>query len=98
MGLTITLEDFEGGIIKKLPEEISPDLFEGLPVERFHLLKYIDRYDDTTFNSLMCKDLITDLKNLKEHKLEDHNQIDEILQLVSGCIYGAHTYVKFLGD
>ena len=99
MGWTVILEDYRGSEIKKLSQEFRPSSFEQLVSEKFKVLRFIDPYDDTTLNSVMCKELITDLSELKKAESDEViSQINEIIELAENCIKEPHTYVKFYGD
>lgn len=99
MGWTVILEDYRGNEIKKLSKEFTPTSFAHFESEKFKTLRYIDPYDDTTFNSIMCKELVSDLNELwKDESTNVRKQIEEILELTSACMNEPHTYVKFYGD
>ena len=98
MGWTVIKEDFKGKAETTLTDEFrlsnTAILFNG----QFRLLKYLDPYDDTTFNSQMIKDLILDLEELKTHLPTDKNRIDEVIELATSCLDEPHTFLKFYGD
>lgn len=98
MGVRVFLEHFDGEEIKKFSKDFRPISFEKMQSEKFKLLKYIDPYDDTTFNSRMCRDFIADLKELRKEDSSDKEQIDELLDFASICVNEPHTYIKFYGD
>lgn len=97
MGWTVIREDFHGNALSEKIEfsTPTPSLFED---PRFTLLKYIDPYDDTTFNGLMCRDLVKDLAELKNTQHQDHQQLDKLIELARACTTDPHTYLKFYGD
>ena len=98
MGVSVSLEDFNGEELKKLSKNFRPTSFENMQSEKFKLLSYIDPYDDTTFNSLMCKDFINDLEKLRKEESSDKEQIAELLEMAEMCVSEPHTYIKFYGD
>ena len=98
MGWTVQIEDEDGNINKTMSEEFiisNEDIIYDKP---FRLLKYLDPYGDTTFNSFMFADLTEDLKELKVCLPSDIKQIDEVLEFVKECKGNIHTYLKFYGD
>lgn len=52
MALTILLEDELGGAIRTLSQDLKWEELGFQERCRFRLLKYIDSYGDTTFNTL----------------------------------------------
>ena len=97
MGLTITLEDENGGAIYTLPKELDYEEFENLELNKFLLLKYVDFYGDTTFNTLQIDDLITDLERLKSIAGNQTELIQQIIDLAEKSKARVHTYIKFYG-
>jgi len=97
MSWTVILEDEHGNAIEKLKNEFD---FEGDVIndENYKILKYLDPYGDTTFNTNMLSDLIADLTRLKLNSENNLVQIDEIIQLATLCNREPHTYLKFYGD
>lgn len=106
MPLLIRVEDFKGEVI------VECDDHQGLlnsvlnycyqnSVD-FNVLKYIDLYDDTTFNSLQVKDLVSDIEFLMTQSQIMSNEILKFLSLVIGLCKEAlrepHLYLKFYGD
>ena len=98
MGLTIVLEDENGGAIQTLPIELQYDEFENVKLDDFILLKYIDFYGDTTFNTLQLDDLIGDFERLKPMNPSQSEIIQQIIDLAKKCQDEVHTYIKFYGD
>jgi len=98
MGWTVIKEDFEGKAETTLSDEFRLSNTEILFNEQFRILKYLDPYDDTTFNCQMIKDLILDLEELKTHLPTDKKRIDEVIELATSCLDEPHTFLKFYGD
>ena len=98
MGLTIVLEDENGGAIQTLPKELQYDEFENVKLDDFILLKYIDFYGDTTFNTLQLDDLIGDFERLKPMNPSQSEIIQQIIDHAKKCQDEVHTYIKFYGD
>ncbi len=98
MGWTVIKEDFEGKSENTLTGEFRLSNTEILLNGKFSLLKYLDPYDDTTFNGQMIKDLLMDLEVLKTHLPADKKQIDEVIELAKSCLDEPHTFLKFYGD
>ena len=98
MGWTVRIEDEEGNIRKSLSKDFILSDEEIILNNPFRLLKYLDPYGDTTFNSLMFDDLKKDFAELKELSPADNIQFQEILDLVKECEEDVHLYLKFYGD
>jgi len=98
MGWTITLEDEEGQAIQTLSKEFYYDELEQIKLDEFILLKYVDFYGDTTFNSLQLDDLITDLQKLKTILVIQIDTVEQIIELARQSKDRVHTYIKFYGD
>lgn len=62
--------------------------------------RYIDPYDDTTFNRLMAQDLIKDIRLLMSYDFaqEGIKTLKELEYLCSVAIEYTHTYLIFDGD
>ena len=98
MSWTVRIEDEEGNIRKSLSKEFILSDQEIIFNNPFRLLKYLDPYGDTTFNSLMFEDLKKDFAELQELSPADKEQSQEILDLVKECEEDIHLYLKFYGD
>ena len=97
MGLTIILEDEDGVQVHALNCELyvsSEDLYDN----DFKLLKYVDLFGDTTFNSLQLDDLLDDLHRMKSLFPNQSILIQEIMDLAGAAKSKTHTYLKFYGD
>ena len=71
------------------------DLYSPV-IKKSKLIKYLDPYGDTTFNSLQMNDLISDLKKLNE--INNDGIIEKIIDLAFKCKIEPHTYLTFYGD
>lgn len=98
MGWTVIKEDFEGNVIDQLAEEFHFNDIDILYNSNYKVIKYLNPYDDTTFNSLMFDDLINDLNELKKRINTNTDLIDKIIQLAITSKNDTHTYIKFYGD
>lgn len=98
MGWTVIKEDFEGNVIDQLAEEFHFNDIDILYNSNYKVIKYLNLYDDTTFNSLMFDDLINDLNELKKRINTNTDLIDKIIQLAITSKNDTHTYIKFYGD
>jgi hypothetical protein len=98
MGWTIIIENENGQAIKRLPDEFI--LSDHINISRgFKILKYLDPYGDTTFNSMMIEDLLNDLSLIKKSiDNKESDQIDKVIELALMCKNDVHTYLKFYGD
>ena len=72
--LTIYVEDFEHEILSPILSD-NENIFElfiqkWIAVYPLNVVKYIDIYDDTTFNHKMVKDLLVDIDMLISHANE----------------------------
>lgn len=98
MGWIVIKEDYEGKEKITLTGEFRLPNTEILFNGQFRILKYLDPYDDTTFNSQMIKDLVLDLEELKTYLPNDKNRINEVIELAKTCLDEPHTFLKFYGD
>jgi hypothetical protein len=98
MGWTIKIEDENGNEVKVMPSEFRLSDPEILNNSSFKLLKYVDPYGDTSFNSFMFNDLIEDLGNLVKLSPLDYDKINEVIKYAQECQNNVHTYLKFYGD
>lgn len=53
MGWTVIKEDYGGNEMERLDEEFRLTNIDVLYNSNYHVIKYLDPYGDTTFNSLM---------------------------------------------
>lgn len=98
MGWTVIKINKEGREEKKLSGELDIDGFETLDSNRFKLIKYLDPYGDTTFNSRQLDDLLTDFRELEKNGRLKTNLLTELEGLVSECKSDIHSDLKFFGD
>ena len=98
MSWIVIKENSDGKKISKLSEEFFLSENDILYSADFRVIKYLDPYGDTTFNSLMFDDLITDMTNLKKQRVKSADLIDKIISLATECKKEVHTYLKFYGD
>jgi hypothetical protein len=98
MGWTVKIEDENGHAKRTMPKEFILSDNEIIADDKFLLLKYLDPYGDTTFNSLMFEDLVNDLNKLKELLPADKEQIDTVISYAKESNEDVHTYLKFYGD
>ncbi|MGB0719274.1 MAG: hypothetical protein ACPGRX_02310 [Bdellovibrionales bacterium] len=103
MPWSIVIEDSEG------KEELALDMafkFETLLdaledrndkfLDQFRLLRYLDPYGSTKFNTIQMDDLMADLKLLQTH--EEEPQIEKIIELCRKYQVEPHTFMTFVGD
>ncbi len=98
MAWTVILENEKREPIESLNGEFySSSIINEEKQKEFILLKYLNPYGDTFFNSLQSEDLIFDLEKLKEVDVQNR-LIDEIIELAKQCKKTPHTYLSFYGD
>jgi hypothetical protein len=95
MGWTIILEDENGQAISTIPKEFNYDEIDKQVFDSFMLLKYIDCYGYTTFNTLQLGDLQDDFEKLKALTTTQKDIINQILDLIKEGQNKVHAYVKF---
>ncbi len=98
MALTIKLENENGHAIRTLQEGFDYDKLENINLNEFTLLKYVDFYGDTTFNTLQLVDLLNDFEKLKNLAPDQVDIIQDIQDLIRESQSLVHTYIKFYGD
>ncbi|MFV0312258.1 MAG: hypothetical protein ACK5KN_11500 [Dysgonomonas sp.] len=102
--LNIKVEDFEGVAISELIDinkTIARIIQRCYNSKTIRIIKYIDLYDDTIFNSIMVKDCILDIEDLITSLDLSREDIDVLLKLKSLCketLKHPHLYLKFYGD
>ncbi|TDO28696.1 hypothetical protein [Sediminibacterium goheungense] len=98
MAWTIILEDENKEQLDAVLEELdSAILKDGKKNQLFKLLKYLDPYEDTTFNTTQIDDLLIDLEVLKKYDV-NKDLIHQIIALAIKCKNESHTYLTFYGD
>jgi len=97
MAWTVILEDENGTQLDKLSVEFADMFFDNLNRNDFRILKYLDPYGDTIFNTLQAEDLLTDLIFLKDNGL-NKVVIEELIAIVNKLTNLPHTYIVFYGD
>lgn len=98
MAWTIILEDENKEQLHAVSEELDFDALKNESKKQlFKLLKYLDPYGDTTFNTTQIDDLLDDL-NVLISQDGDKDLIDEIIALATKCKNEPHTYLTFYGD
>lgn len=81
-----------------VPWNLSED---SLATSNTPLLRGVDRHDDTTFNQLQCRHLMSEIQFLRTQDLtgEQTEMLDELARLVSVVIQSSpHHYLRFNGD
>lgn len=98
MAWTVILENEKKEPVKVLNDEFySSYLSDEEKQKSLLLLKYLNPYGDTVFNSLQCADLISDLEQLKEDNSLTM-KIESIIEMAKQCMGMPHTYIVFYGD
>jgi hypothetical protein len=95
MAWTVRLQDENGKAV--LPEDALIES-QSIPVEgNYRLLKYLDPYGDTCFNTLQMDDLLADWGELNP---AGHQRQQWILvrDMVLHCKQQSHLYLRFIGD
>jgi len=106
MSLLIKIEDFKGEVIAECNDHqgFLKDVLEYCynNATKVSNLKYIDLYDDTAFNSLQVKDLISDIEFIKlQSQLMNKEKLEFLSSLIDLCnevLKEPHQYLKFYGD
>ncbi|MEO6134886.1 MAG: hypothetical protein ABIP35_07015 [Ginsengibacter sp.] len=106
MPLLIKTEDFKGEVLNEHNDEqgILNAVLEYCYQNptKVNTLKYIDQYDDTTFNSLQVKDLILDIEFVKKQsQIMNKEKLEFLSLLINLCnetLKEPHQYLKFYGD
>mgnify|MGYP006949501275 FL=1 len=99
--LTIYVEDFEHEILSPILSD-NENIFElfiqkWIAVYPLNVVKYIDIYDDTTFNHKMVKDLLVDIDMLISHANESEIYIlQQIKELCFFTLSSLLTLVKYM--
>lgn len=98
MSWTVILEDENRTEVMSLDKEFSLKSFDKISKSNdIKLIKYLDPYGDTVFNSIQMNDLISDLKYITLIE-PDNKVIDEIILLAQKCLGEPHQYLSFYGD
>lgn len=106
MPLLIKVEDHKGEVIGECIDQhgLLNSLLEYCYKNpaKLSTFKYIDLYDDTVFNSLQIKDLISDIDFLKQQSQIMNQEKFEFLSLLTELcnksLKEPHQYLKFYGD
>jgi hypothetical protein len=88
----------DGSLEKGLQNEFIIENWNSLNLDKFKLIKYLDQYGDTVFNSLQLDDLINDLRDLEKMKIKISKNLNELIQIILECKKDTHSYIKFFGD
>lgn len=100
MPFTIELRDNSGNLLGIAGESPPRKFLPEMAGDDFPLLRGVDEYDDTCFNSLQMTWLLPELRYLRDAQ-QAHDQIrllDEIIDLAEKCAAMQHTYLVFSGD
>jgi hypothetical protein len=102
MGVDVTLEDENGGVLENLEDSGNcvAKLKAHAATGSSHCLVYIDEYGDTTFNRLQMPRLLEELKEIPKDALDARTWqfLEQIRALAERCFREVHTYLKFSGD
>ena len=102
MGINCALTDEQGSKLQMVIDE--KNVFSKFVVDgqagKLKLLKYIDPWGNTYFNSVQLDDLIEDIdaviKGAKDAELTDF--LSKVREYAHYCKNTQHTYIKFIGD
>ena len=98
MSWTVILEDENRIEVTSPSKEFSLKSFdEIIKSDEIKLVKYLDPYGDTVFNSIQMNDLISDMKYITLIE-PDNKVVDEIVLLAQKCLSEPHQYLSFYGD
>jgi hypothetical protein len=100
MPLVIELRDNSGNVLRVAGETPPSKVLPDITGDDFPLLRGVDEYDDTVFNSLQMTWLLPELKRLRETVRSPHTArlLDEIIEIGKQCAAMQHTYLVFVGD
>ena len=108
VGIVIELRDWSGEAVRGMGDpsggtfDAAGDLDRVLSVAdtSFALLKYVDPYGSTVFNSLQIPDLQNDLERLAALDLAptERRGLERLRVMADLCGSGSNLYLWFLGD
>ena len=100
MPIAIELRDNSGTVIGAAGETPPGRMLPEITGDDFPLLRGVDEYDDTVFNSLQMTWLLEELKRLRESagSPDRARLLEEIIELGNQCATNQHTYLVFVGD
>ena len=102
MGLTVVLETERGHAVREIndPHNLLHRLLPSDDDRSFQLLRYIDWYGNTVFNTLQMRDFLAEWDTLRERAQNEQELalISDIKELAERCEGGTHLYLKFYGD
>lgn len=103
--LNIYVEDFENERFAEFHDYkniLIKIIYDYQSINNLRVLKYVDPYDDTTFNRLMINDCILDIYEINETISNDNNEhkklLIEVKKLCEIALNNSHSYLKFYGD
>lgn len=102
VGVDVALEDEDGQQLDLVGDPTSA-LARALPDPRdsaYSCLRFVDRYGDTTFNSIQIPLVIQELTRLQQGANEDTRKVlRQIQELAERALdEGPHLYLKLYGD
>ncbi|MDH4226254.1 MAG: hypothetical protein OEV59_00670 [Deltaproteobacteria bacterium] len=102
MGIDVALELRRGESLAIVgdPHSFLPRLLPSVDDETFPLLRFVDWYGNTVFNSIQMPQFISEWERLikKTDVAEELKILEEILVLANKCKDDIHLYIKFYGD
>jgi hypothetical protein len=103
MGLLIELQDEQGKMVEQLadPKNLLHRLLPSHEDSTFECLRYVDLYQNTTFNQLQCGAILHELQVLMDgcsSRTDDYVLLSRLLSLARHCHAEPHLYLKFYGD
>jgi hypothetical protein len=100
MPLVIEFRDNSGSVLGLAGESLPGKFLPEIEGDDFPLLRGVDEYDDTVFNSLQMTWLLQELKRLRDTRdsRDQARLLDEIIELGEQCAAMPHTYLVFVGD
>ena len=104
MPITIRVEYEDGEVLKEIDSPTTLEiLISSVRNESSRILfKYINPYGDTTFNSLLVKDFIDDIRDLRQKSSflgkDESELLNKLEELATLSLKEPHLYLKFYGD
>jgi len=99
MGFVVELRDETSRVLRRFNDQ-DDGFANSLPPfhdTSFPLLRLIDPYGDTVFNSLQMQAVIPELERLREVGHFEKTR-SRVLELAHQCADGAHLFLVFIGD
>lgn len=99
MVLSVEVQSGSGEVLSSVTlSESAVRLLPGYDAVEYPVLRYVDEYGDTYFNSLQVRAMLTELVKIKAGAGVRGQDLDELVAMAELALQEPHRFLIFVGD